>query len=144
MHYWLVKSEPSEYSFSDLENEKKCIWNGVRNYAARNHLREMEIGDLVLFYHSREGLEIVGIARVVREAFPDPTAETGDWSAVEMEAVSALPKPVSLRRLKADPAFSDLGLVRFSRLSVSPVSEAHFMSILSMAEAIDNFPQIGD
>lgn len=134
MNYWLVKSEPDAYSFEDLIEEGTGMWDGVRNYAARNHLRGMEVGDLVLFYHSRQGLEIVGIAKVARAAYPDPTAEKGDWSAVDLMALKPLNKPVSLTEIKATPALQNLGLVRIGRLSVMPVETADFELLLKMGE----------
>jgi len=134
MAYWLVKSEPAEYSYDDLVAEGVGMWDGVRNYAARKHLRGMEIGDLVLFYHSRQGLEIVGIAEVMKAAYPDPTAEKGDWSAVDLKAIKPFSKPVSLKVIKATPALQDLALVRIGRLSVMPVAAEHFDLLLEMGE----------
>ncbi len=134
MRYWLVKSEPFEYSFQDLEKDGRATWEGVRNYAARNNLRDMQKGDLVLYYHSRKGLEVVGIARVVRTAYPDPTAEKGDWSVVDLEPVKPLEKAVSLKAIKDTPALQDMALVRQSRLSVMPVEEEAFRKILAMGE----------
>lgn len=134
MGYWLVKSEPAEYSYDDLVAEGVGMWDGVRNYAARKHLRGMEVGDLVLFYHSRQGLEIVGIAEVMKTAYPDPTAEKGDWSAVDLKAVKPFVKPVSLKLIKATPALQDLALVRIGRLSVMPVASNHFDRLLEMGE----------
>lgn len=134
MGYWLVKSEPAEYSYDDLVAEGVGMWDGVRNYAARKHLRGMEVGDLVLFYHSRQGLEIVGIAEVMKTAYPDPTAEKGDWSAVDLKAVKPFVKPVSLKVIKATPALQDLALVRIGRLSVMPVASNHFDRLLEMGE----------
>ncbi|MEZ4984212.1 MAG: EVE domain-containing protein [Saprospiraceae bacterium] len=133
MNYWLVKSEPDEFSFDMLMQQGPSIWDGVRNYQARNNLRSMKMGDQVLFYHSREGLEIVGIATVVQEFFPDPTATTGDWSAVRLQALRLLPHPVSLAVIKADPALADLGLVRNPRLSVMPIPPPAFEHILSLS-----------
>ena len=132
MHYWLVKSEPFVYSFDRLLDEGKTMWEGVRNYAARNHLREMKVGDLVLFYHSREGLEVVGIAKVNREAYPDPTAEQGDWSVVDLVPYKRFNKPVSLQDIKATPELSDIALVRIGRLSVMPLTKQAFDLILEM------------
>lgn len=134
MGYWLVKSEPAEYSYDDLVAEGVGMWDGVRNYAARKHLRGMEVGDYVLFYHSRQGLEIVGIAEVMRAAYPDPTAEKGDWSAVDLKAIKKFEKPVSLKEIKAEPALQNLGLVRIGRLSVMPVEPADFSLLLQMGE----------
>ncbi len=134
MAYWLVKSEPAEYSYDDLVAEGVGMWDGVRNYAARKHLRGMQIGDLVLFYHSRQGLEIVGIAEVMKAAYPDPTAEKGDWSAVDLKAIKPFTNPVSLKVIKATPALQDLALVRIGRLSVMPVASDHFDLLLEMGE----------
>ncbi|MCB0630025.1 MAG: EVE domain-containing protein [Saprospiraceae bacterium] len=134
MNYWLVKSEPFEYSYDDLEKEGKTMWEGVRNYAARNHLREMRVGDLVLFYHSRKGLEVVGIAKVVRDAYPDPTADKGDWSVVDLVPYRRLTKPVSLQDIKSTPALADIALVRIGRLSVMPMTKPAFDLILDMAQ----------
>ncbi len=134
MGYWLVKSEPAEYSYDDLVAEGVGMWDGVRNYAARKHLRGMEVGDLVLFYHSRQGLEIVGIAEVMKSAYPDPTAEKGDWSAVDLKAIKRFSKAVSLKTIKATAALQDLALVRIGRLSVMPVDAAHFELLLEMGE----------
>lgn len=110
------------------------MWEGVRNYAARNHLREMKVGDLVLFYHSREGLEVVGIAKVAREAYPDPTAEKGDWSVVDLVPYKPFVKPVSLQDIKATPELADIALVRIGRLSVMPLSDQAFQLIMDMGE----------
>ncbi len=134
MNYWLVKSEPDEYSFDDLIKEGKTMWDGIRNYAARNHLRGMKKGDLVLYYHSRKGLEVVGVSKVVKEAYPDPTAEKGDWSAVDLEPVKKLERPLTLKEIKATPELQELPLVRIGRLSVMPVQEEEFQLILQMGE----------
>lgn len=134
MNYWLVKSEPFKFSYQDLVDLGRDMWDGVRNYQARNNMREMKEGDLVLFYHSREGLEVVGLTKVVREAYPDPTAEKGDWSVVDLVPVKPFNKPVSLKEIKSSGAFADLALVRNPRLSVMPVTEAHFLQILEMGE----------
>ena len=134
MNYWLVKSEPSEYSFDDLLKEGKTMWEGIRNYAARNHLRGMKTGDLVLFYHSRQGLEVVGISKVVKEFYPDPTAEKGDWSVVDLVPVKRLQKPVSLKAIKAVPELQNMPLVRIGRLSVMPLSPEEFNLVLKMGE----------
>lgn len=137
--YWLVKSEPDQYCWDQLVKEKRGCWDGVRSYAARNHLRAMKRGDLVLFYHSGTGREIVGVARVVREAYPDPTAESGstgdnEWSAVDVVPVKKLVEPVTLAQVKGSAKFEDLLLVRQSRLSVMPVSAVHFRQILRLAK----------
>ncbi len=131
---WLVKSEPFEYSYDDLVREKRTMWDGIRNYQARNNLRAMQEGDRVLYYHSREGLEVVGICKVVREAYPDPTAEKGDWSVVDLEPVKHFTKPVSLKEIKATPALQDIPLIRNSRLSVMPIDNEAFAKILEMGE----------
>ncbi len=134
MKCWLVKSEPNEYGFHHLEEEGRSMWDGIRNYAARNHLRAMKENDLVLFYHSRTGLEVVGICKVVKEAYPDPTAEKGDWSVVDLVPVKRLERPVSLKEIKAEPELQDIPLVRISRLSVMPLEEAAFRKILEMGK----------
>lgn len=133
MNYWLVKSEPEEYGYQDLIDEEIGCWDGVRNYQARNNLRAMKENDEVFFYHSRQGLEIVGIAKVVKEAYPDPTAEKGDWSAVDLSPVRWLQNPVSLKAIKAESALQEMGLVRNPRLSVMPISEEHYHMIMEMA-----------
>ena len=134
MNYWLVKSEPYAYSWDDLVREKRGGWDGVRSYEARNNLRKMKQGDLVLFYHSVKGKEVVGIARVVREAYPDHTAEEGDWSMVDVEPVKALTEPVTLAQIKADPKLEEIALIRRSRLSVVAVSAPHFRRILKLGQ----------
>ena len=132
MQYWLMKSEPDVYPFARLQEEKTARWDGVRNFEARNNLRAMKKGDLVLFYHSSEGKEVVGIATVAKEAYPDPTATEGDWSAVDLAAVKPLKKPISLDTLKADKVLKDMKLVKISRLSVSPVTKEEFDRILEL------------
>jgi predicted RNA-binding protein with PUA-like domain len=132
MNYWLIKSEPGEYSFQDLMNDKWTRWDGVRNYAARNHLRAMKTDDLALFYHSVDDKEVVGICKVVQEFYPDPTAESGDWSAVDFAPVKLLEKKVNLIDIKAEPALQNIGLVRIGRLSVMPLEEVEFFKILDM------------
>jgi predicted RNA-binding protein with PUA-like domain len=134
MNYWLVKSEPFKYSWDQFVTDKKTVWDGVRNYAARNNLRGMKKGDLVLWYHSNEGLEIVGIAKVSKEFYPDPTAKEGDWSVVELKPFKKLKKPVSLEQIKSDKRFATMDLVRLSRLSVGTVKQAEFDWIMEMAE----------
>lgn len=134
MQYWLVKSEPFVYPFDELERSGRTMWEGVRNYMARNHLRAMKTGDLVLFYHSREGLEVVGLCRVVQEYYPDPTAESGDWSVVDLAPVKRLNKPVPLGVIKATPELQQIGLVRMGRLSVMPLQAAEFQKIMELAE----------
>ncbi|HWK55643.1 MAG TPA: EVE domain-containing protein [Hyphomicrobiales bacterium] len=132
MNYWLIKSEPYEFSWQQLQEDKKTDWTEVRNYAARNNLRAMRKGDLAFFYHSNVGQEIVGIAKVSREHFPDPTAEQGDWSAVEFKPYKAFKQPVTLKTLKQDPYFKDMDLVRLGRLSVGKVTPEHFARICEM------------
>lgn len=134
MNYWLVKSEPDVYSYDQLVAEKRGRWDGVRNYQARNNLRAMREGDLCLFYHSNIGLEVVGIARVAREHYPDPTAEKGDWSAVDLEPFKPFVQPVSLATIKAHPALQNFGLVRNGRLSVMPASFDEFSVILALGQ----------
>ncbi len=128
--YWLVKSEPSTYSWQKLMTEKRAVWDGVRNFEARNNLRVMKKGDLVLFYHSNEGKEVVGIARVDREAYADPTANEGDWSAVEITPKKALQMPVSLAQCKSDPQLADFALVKKPRISVVPATPSEFARVL--------------
>ena len=132
MHYWLVKSEPDAFSWDQQVANGVEPWTGVRNHTAKLNLKAMKKGDRAFFYHSNEGKEIVGVVEVVREAYPDPTAEKGDWVAVDMKAVRPMPKPVTLTAIKADPRFADLELVRQSRLSVVPVSKAHWDEICRM------------
>lgn len=137
MNYWLVKSEPSKYSWEQFKKDKQTFWDGVRNYAARSHLNSMKKGDKVFFYHSNEGLEIVGIAKVIKEAYPDPTTDDDRWVAVDLKAVppeAGLKKPVSLSQLKADKRLKDMALIRISRLSVSPVTDKEWEVIMELAE----------
>jgi predicted RNA-binding protein with PUA-like domain len=132
MQYWLIKSEPYEFSWEQLKQDKRTDWTGVRNYAARNNLRAMKKGDLAFFYHSNLGQEIVGIARVKREHFPDPTATEGDWSAVEFVPHKALKQPVNLKTIKQDAFFKDMDLVRLGRLSVGKVTPEQFVRICTL------------
>jgi predicted RNA-binding protein with PUA-like domain len=132
-NYWLVKQEPSAYSWSTLQKEGVTAWTGVRNFQARNNLRAMKKGDLVLFYHSGEEKQVVGIAHVEKECYAEPTAHDGDWSAVDLAPVKGLLQPVSLTVIKADPALADMPLVRQSRLSVMPLAEAQFSRLLQLA-----------
>ena len=132
MNYWLVKSEPFKYSWDQLVKDKKAVWDGVRNYAARNNLRAMKKGDHVLFYHSNEGLAIVGITEVVKEAYQDPTTEDTNWVVVELKPVKALPNPVTLTDMKADKSLADMQLVRLGRLSVSAVTDTEYKKIMKM------------
>ena len=130
---WLVKSEPYKYPFASLVRDSVTSWDGVRNYEARNNLRAMKRDQLVLFYHSNEGKAVVGVARVVREAYPDPTSDE-DWSAVDLAPVSALVLPVTLAAIKATPALADMALVRKSRISVVPVTRPELVRILAMGK----------
>lgn len=134
MNYWLVKSEPDVYSYDQLVTEGTGRWDGVRNYQARNFLRAMKVGDLCFFYHSNIGLAVVALARVSKEYYPDPTAESGDWSCVELQPVKPLVRPVTLPEIKANPELQQLLLVRNARLSVMPVSSDEFSIILTMGE----------
>jgi len=131
-HHWLAKSEPETYSWDDLVREGRTTWTGVRNYAARNNLQAMSVGDEVLFYHSGEGKSVVGVARVAKAAFRDPTADEPAWVAVELTPVRPLARPVSLAQIKADLPLKEIELVRQSRLSVSPVKPAEFARILKL------------
>jgi predicted RNA-binding protein with PUA-like domain len=133
MAHWLIKSEPSAYSWDQLVKEKKTSWTGVRNPQAQANLKAMKPGDVCFFYHSGEGKEIVGVAKVVKAAYPDPTDKAGKSVAVDVAAVEPVNKPVTLAAIKADPTFKDFKLVRQSRLSVVPVSEAHAKLIAKMA-----------
>lgn len=132
MNYWLIKSEPFKYSWDQFVKEGKTFWDGVRNYAARNNLKAMKKGDQVFFYHSNEGLEIVGIAEVVKEAYQDPTTDDTNWVVVDFKPVKALPKPVTLVQLKADPFFADMDLIRLSRLSVGAVKTTEWKKVLKL------------
>lgn len=133
MANWLVKSEPNTYSFEDLQRDGRTVWDGVRNNAAALHLKAMKVGDEVLFYHSQEGLAVVGVAKVAREAFPDPSDPSGRFVAVELEPVRPLARPVTLPEMKANPALADMTMLRQSRLSVSPVKPDEWAAILEMA-----------
>ena len=133
MAYWLVKSEPSKYSWDQFVQDKQTHWDGVRNYAARIHLRAMKKNDQVLYYHSNEGVEIVGIAKVVKEAYQDPTTEDDAWVVVDLKPVKKLKKPVSLARVKADKRLREMALVRLGRLSVQPVTEEEWKVVMELA-----------
>jgi predicted RNA-binding protein with PUA-like domain len=134
MNHWLVKQEPESYSWSDFVKEGRAAWTGVRNYQARNNLRSMVEGDLVFYYHSGDAKEIVGVAKVSRGPYPDPTADEGDWVCVDLVPVKNINKPVTLATVKADAQLKDILLVRNSRLSVSPLTGVEFMRLLSMGE----------
>jgi predicted RNA-binding protein with PUA-like domain len=131
--YWLVKQEPTAYSWDQFVADGKTDWTGVRNFQARNNLRSMKSGDQVLYYHSVNGKAVVGIAVVSREAFPDPTATNGDWSAVEIQPVRPVKPPVTLDQIKADPALAQIPLLRQSRLSVMSLSQNEFEGVLGIA-----------
>jgi len=133
MAYWLVKSEPSVYAWEQFVKEKRTVWSGVRNYAARIHLNTMKKGDEVLFYHSNEGTDIVGIAKVVKERYQDPTTDDDRWVAVDLKAYKKIKQPVSLLQVKANKRLTDMALVRLGRLSVQPVTEKEWKIIMEMA-----------
>jgi predicted RNA-binding protein with PUA-like domain len=133
MKYWLLKSEPGTYSWSDMVADGRTRWDGVRNFQARNHLRAMQPGDLALFYHSGDEKSVVGVVRIAGVAYADPTAKGEDWSAVDVEAGHALAEPVSLARIKAEKSLASMVLVRVSRLSVQPVTKAEFDRVVAMA-----------
>ena len=133
MQYWLVKSEPSIYSWEKFLKEKKVVWDGVRNFAARNHLRGMKKGDQVCFYHSNEGLCIIGVAKVLKEAYQDPTTKE-DWSAVDLEPHKTLKRPVTLTEIKKETFLQNIYLVRQGRLSVMPLTKEEFDWIIQLSE----------
>ncbi len=134
MPCWLIKSDPSEYGWAQLAREKRTSWDGIRNYQARNNLQAMDAGDPCLFYHSGKSPGVVGVARVVRTAYPDPAAGDHHWVAVDVEAVRPLAQPVSLAALKADRRTSRMALIRQGRLSVCPVTEAEYQAVLDLGE----------
>ncbi len=133
MAYWLVKSEPNTYGWDQLVKDKKTSWDGVRNFAARNHLKAMKKDDEVLFYHSNEGTEIVGIAKVVKEFYQDPTTDDKNWVVVDLKPFKKLKQPVSLSQIKLDKRLIDMALVRLGRLSVQPVTENEWDIVMEMA-----------
>lgn len=132
MNYWLIKQEPSKYSWEQFVQDKKTYWDGVRNYQARNNLKEMKKGDSLLFYHSVIGKAVVGIAIVTREAYPDPTTEDDRWVVVDLKPVATMNKPVTLEDIKSHPELQSIALVKQSRLSVSPLTAKEFKTILAM------------
>jgi predicted RNA-binding protein with PUA-like domain len=134
MPYWLVKLEPETYSWADFFKDGRTAWTGVRNFQARNNLRAMKKEDLVLYYHSVTDKQVVGIARVVKEAYPDPTAKEGDWSCVDLAPAKALIEPVSLETIKSDKLLQSIALVTHSRLSVQPLGKAEFQRILKLGK----------
>jgi len=133
MNYWLIKSEPFKYSFDQFIADKKTFWDGVRNYQARNNLREMKKGDLLLFYHSNEGKEVVGIAKIVKEAYQDPTTDDTNWVVVDVAPVRKLKNPVTLEMVKKERRLENMALVKLMRLSVQPVKKEEFDIILELA-----------
>mgnify|MGYP000626773488 CR=1 FL=1 len=133
MNYWLIKSEPFKYSWEQFEKDKKTFWDGVRNYAARNNLKAMKKGDLLFWYHSNEGLEIVGIAKVIKEFYQDPTTEETAWVVVDVAPYKKLKKTVSLAQIKANTALQQMALVRLGRLSVQPVTPDEWEIVMEMA-----------
>lgn len=132
MNYWLVKSEPFKYSWEQFNKDGRTFWDGVRNYQARNNLRAMKEGDLVLFYHSNEGKSVVGIAKVVRESYQDPTTDDQNWLVVDLVPVETLKNPVSLEQIKADPLLQNIGLVKQGRLSVMGMKVEEFDRIVEL------------
>jgi len=133
MAHWLVKSEPSAYSWEQLEKDKQTVWSGVRNYAARIHLKSMKKGEEVFFYHSNEGINIVGIAKVVKEAYQDPTTDDDRWVAVDLKPVKKIKNPVSLETIKKDKRLANMALVRIGRLSVQPVTDEEWKVVMELA-----------
>ena len=132
--YWLVKSEPDKYSWSDFKRDGSTYWDGVRNAEARNNLAAMRKGDLAFYYHSKKGKDVVGVARVTRESYPDPTTSDARWLVVDLAPVIALAEPVTLKRIKSEPTLSEIALVRKSRLSVVPLERTAFQRILKLAK----------
>jgi predicted RNA-binding protein with PUA-like domain len=132
--YWLMKSEPSKYSFQQLVRDQSTMWDGIRNFEARNNLRAMKVGDLALFYHSNEGKSVVGVARVTRGAYPDPTAQGEDWSVIDLEPVTPLKAPVSLDAIRSELDLAEIALLKRPRISVVPVSKEQFARILKMGK----------
>ena len=133
MNHWLVKSEPFKYSWDKFNEDKRTFWDGVRNYQARNNLKEMKVGDLVLFYHSNEGKAVVGVAKVVKEFYQDPTTDDKNWVVVDLAPVETLKRPVTLEEVKADSRLQEIGLVKQGRLSVMSLKEEEFDRILELA-----------
>lgn len=134
MNYWLIKSEPSVYSYDNLLRDKKTSWDGVRNYAARNYLRQMKKGDQAFYYHSNEGMEIVGIVSIAKEAYQDPTTDNQNWVVVDVKPVKKLKNPVTLQDIKNEKSLSEMELVKNSRLSVQKVTREAWEEILKMSE----------
>ena len=136
MAYWLVKSEPGVYSYDQLVKDGKTVWDGVRNYAARNNLRAMKKGDKVFYYHSNEGMEIVALAEVARAAYQDPTTDDPNWVSVDLKPYKKLKNPIPLSVLKADPRMADLDLVRLGRLSVGAVKDSEYKILMEYAGGV--------
>ena len=134
MHYWLVKQEPEKYPWAQFVKDKGTYWDGVRNYQARNNLRSMKKGDLVLYYHSVSEKAVVGVAKVMTQAYPDPTAKEGDWSVVDLKPLKAITEPVTLDQIKTDPKLSEVALIKQSRLSVMPLRADEFKRILLLGK----------
>ena len=134
MNYWILKSEPDVYSYDDLVKQKIGTWDGVRNYTARNNLKKMEVGDLAFFYHSNIGKEIVGVVKIIKEAFQDPSTEDDRWVAIEVSPLEKLKKTITLKDLKSDPDMQHLELVKFTRLSVMSIEKTDFDKILKMSK----------
>ena len=134
MNFWAVKSEPESYSWSQLVKDGKTAWTGVRNFQARNNLRAMKKGDVVCFYHSVTGKDIVGLAKVVKEAYADPTAKEGDWSCVDIEPFKSVKVPVSLETLKSDKILKEMLLAKYGRISVTPITKEQFERLMELAE----------
>ncbi len=132
MNHWLIKSEPVKYSWEKFNKEGRTLWDGVRNYQARNNLKAMKLGDFLLFYHSNDGKEVVGIAKIVKEFYQDPTTTDANWVVVDIEPVESIKSPVSLEKIKADKYLQDIALVRQGRLSVIPLKKEEFDRILEL------------
>lgn len=132
--YWLVKSEPFKYSWEDLVKDGSTYWDGVRNYMARNNLRDMKKGDLALYYHSNEGKEVVGVAKITRESYPDPTIDDDRWVVVDVAPVKALKEPVTLEQIRGDKALAEIAMLKYNRLSVVPIKAAEFKRILKLGK----------
>lgn len=132
--YWLVKSEPFKYSWEDLVKDGSTYWDGVRNYMARNNLRDMKKGDLALYYHSNEGKEIVGVAKITRESYQDPTTEDDRWVVVDVAPVKALKEPVTLAQIREDKPLAEIAMLKYNRLSVVPIKAAEFKRILKLGK----------
>ncbi len=132
MNYWLVKSEPFKYSWEQFQKDRKTFWDGVRNYEARNNLRDMRVNDLVLFYHSNEGLEMVGVAKVVKESYPDPTSDEQQWLVVDLKPVKNLKRTLPLSEIKADAVLSQMQMIKRNRLSVTRVSADEYHRVMEL------------